>query len=137
MRDRIEDASFGTATPASAFRDQPSACCGALNTSCYLEIAMPALTAFRRPVTLYVGLGFPRQIDDAEEAFMLLNEMPFAVRGPAHAAALKACRAAMHGEVNAETARGVVEAFARSKGILADEAIASMAMEAKRDLLGV
>lgn len=101
-----------------------------------MEEALNAITDFRRPLVVYVGLGFPRQIADAEEAFILLNEMPSAMHGPSHSAARNACRAAMNGEIDAETARGVVEAFARARGILAQEAVAEFAMETRHDLLG-
>jgi hypothetical protein len=101
-----------------------------------MEEALNAATDFRRPLVVYVGLGFPRQIADVEEGFMLLNEMPSALRGPSHSAATNACRAAMNGEIDAETARGVVEAFARARGILAQEAMAEFALESRGDLLG-
>ena len=93
------------------------------------------LTAFERPVTVFLGLGFPRQIDDAAEALGVLSELSASSHGPAHAAAMKACRAAMNGEIDAETARGVFEAFVRARGMLANEAVAEHALAAKRELL--
>ena len=83
-----------------------------------------------------MGLGFPRQIDDARDACLLLRDMAATCHGAAREAALKACRAAMAGEIDAGTARGMFEAFARRKGILLNEAVAAAALEAKRDLLG-
>ncbi len=94
-------------------------------------------TAFERPLVLFVGLGFPHQLDSAEEAFQLLCELPAREHGPAHSAALRACRAAMEGRIDPETARGIVAAYARARGMLAEEALAPAAIEAKRDLLGV
>jgi hypothetical protein len=99
------------------------------------ELVTSCLTAFERPVTLFVGLGFPRQLASASEAFELLCKMPDHIRGPSHSAALKACRAAMVGEIEAETARGIVEAYARGRGILVEKPVADSAMAAKHDLL--
>lgn len=96
----------------------------------------PSLVQFERPVTILVGLGFPRQVDNAVEACSLLQDMAATYHGPSQGAAVKACRAAMAGEIDAETARGVFEAFARSKGILLNGPVAAAAMAAKRDLLG-
>jgi hypothetical protein len=93
-------------------------------------------TAFERPLVLFVGLGFPHQLNDAGEAFQLLSELPPRDHGAAHAAALAACRAAMQGSVDPETARGIVAAYARARGMLANETLAPAAMEAKHDLLG-
>jgi hypothetical protein len=99
------------------------------------EPVTSSLTSFERPVTLFVGLGFPRQLASASEAFELLCEMPEHMRGASHAAALKACRAAIVGEIEAETARGILEAYALSRGILVEEPIVDFAMAAKHDLL--
>jgi hypothetical protein len=82
---------------------------------------------FDRPLSIFVGLGFPRQVQSVVEAYQLLQDWSEA-RGPAHAAALKACRAAMAGEIDAETARGVVEGFARHRGILVSDVVAAGAM---------
>ena len=81
---------------------------------------------FESPVSVFVGLGYPRQVDNAFEAFELLCEW-HGPRGPTHAAALKACRAALDGKVEAETARGVLEAFARATGCLVPDAAAIVA----------
>lgn len=78
---------------------------------------------FAQPVSIIVGLGFPRQIGTVSEAFQVLNEWNGA-RSPTHAMALKQCRAASAGEVDVETGRLAFEAFARTRGILASEAIA-------------
>jgi hypothetical protein len=43
------------------------------------------------------------------------------MRNAAHIMALKACKAALSGEVEAETARGTFEAFARKHDLLAPE----------------
>ena len=75
-------------------------------------------TGFSKPLSMFIGLGFPREISDAADAFELLNDMPSHMRGPAHSAALNACRAAMRGEVDQEVARGLVRAYAKARGIL-------------------
>ena len=78
---------------------------------------------FAQPVSIIVGLGFPRQIETVSEAFQVLNEWNGA-RSPAHAMALKLCRAASAGDVNVEAGRLAFEAFARNRGILASDAAA-------------
>jgi hypothetical protein len=78
--------------------------------------------AFEEPVAVIVGLGFVREVGDAMQAFTFLNEwQPFASKKASHAMALKACKAALCGEVDAETARSVFAEFARSNHLLAPE----------------
>jgi hypothetical protein len=72
---------------------------------------------FVHPVSIFVGLGFPRRIETASEAFQVLNEWNGA-RSPTHAMALNVCRAASAGEVDIETGRLAFEAFARNRGML-------------------
>ena len=84
----------------------------------HLEVPMDN-KLFAQPVPILVGLGYPHDIGSLWEAFKVLNEWPAFGRGPAHVAALDACRDAMADECDAETARAKVEAFARSRGILA------------------
>ncbi|WP_353644237.1 DUF982 domain-containing protein [Mesorhizobium sp. WSM2239] len=85
---------------------------------------------FAQPVPILVGLGYPHDIGSLWEAFKVLTEWPACGRGPAHVAALDACRDAMADECDAETARGKVEVFARSRGILAYDALAQTAQTA-------
>jgi len=92
--------------------------------------------AFKRPVVLLVGLGFPKALYTPMDALQMLNELPPSSHGPAHTAAIKACRAALEGSVDAETVRGVVEAYAKARGLLADELIAPHAIAARQNLLG-
>lgn len=72
---------------------------------------------FAEPVTILVGLGFPFQVNSVLDALDILSDWPGG-RNPSQAAALNACRAALAGELDEETARGVFEAFARRTGIL-------------------
>jgi hypothetical protein len=76
---------------------------------------------FERPVTVFVGLGFPTAVSSVQEAYALLNEWPPSKQNSAHTVALNACRAALAGEIDAETARGMFLAFARRSDLLAPE----------------
>jgi hypothetical protein len=73
---------------------------------------------FDKPVRILVGLGVVREIRNALEAYMFLNDAPGYMRNPAQLMALKACKAAVLGEIEAETARGAFEAFARKQDLL-------------------
>ena len=73
---------------------------------------------FEEPVTVLLGLGFPRPVKTVAEAHALLAEWPHGQRGAAHEMALKACRAALGGSVEGDIARRAFVAFARGCGIL-------------------
>ena len=87
-----------------------------------------SIRLFETPVTIFVGLGYPRQVAGTTEAYKILMEW-HGKRGPAHEAAINACRAAMTGDIDVETARGIFEAFARARGVLVP-AIAEASREA-------
>jgi len=74
---------------------------------------------FEKPVRVWVGLGFPRQLNTVVDAYQLL--LDWNGNSPEQKAALRACKAALVGEVDAETARGVLLAFARKKDILVED----------------
>lgn len=74
---------------------------------------------FEHPVTILVGLGIPANIHSVREAYAMLDEWPPSKRNAAHTIALNACRAALAGEIDAETARGAFVAFARRADLLA------------------
>lgn len=75
--------------------------------------------SFEKPVRILVGLGFPHQINTVADAYqVLLNWLGDSAE---QKSAMRACKAALAGEVDAETARGVFLAFARRRGILAPE----------------
>jgi hypothetical protein len=76
---------------------------------------------FEEPVTVLVGMGLPSRIETVIEAYTLLQEWPFACRTSAHAVALNACRAGIAGEIDAETVRATLVAFARRNDILAPD----------------
>jgi len=77
---------------------------------------------FGRSVPIFVGMGYLVNVGSASHAHALLSDWPIERRGAAHATALQACRAAMAGELDVETARRLFEAFARAKDILAPDA---------------
>ena len=88
---------------------------------------------FREPVTILVGLGFPAEVRTATDAYRHLCEWPARLRDHAHAVALKACGAALRGEIEADTARGVFVAFAEKHDLLAPETSAIAASRLRRD----
>jgi hypothetical protein len=75
---------------------------------------------FLKPVLVWVGLGFPRRINTVADAYQFLTE--WCGNSPEQKAALRACKAALAGDVDTETARGVFTAFARKKDILLEDA---------------
>ena len=74
---------------------------------------------FEEPVRVWVGLGFPRQLNSVVDAYQFAME--YCGNSPEQRAAIRACKAALMGEVDAETARSVFEAFARRKGLIAED----------------
>jgi hypothetical protein len=74
---------------------------------------------FREPVNILVGLGFPAEVHTVMDAYRHLAEWPASLRDAAHSMALKACSAALRGEIEAETARGFFAAFAEKHDLLA------------------
>ena len=75
---------------------------------------------FMKPIHVWVGLGFPRQINTVMDAYQFL--MDWSGNSPEQRAAIRACKAALAGDVDTETARGVFIAFARKKDILFEDA---------------
>lgn len=90
---------------------------------------------FREPVTILVGLGFPAQVRNVMDAYRHLTEWPISFRDTAHCVALKACQAALRGDIEAETARGLFAGFAAKHDLLAPEipAIAASRARVARD----
>lgn len=88
---------------------------------------------FREPVTILVGLGFPAEVRGVMDAYRHLSEWPDSNRDIAHSIALKACRAALRGEIEAETARGLFVGFAEKHNLLAPETNAIAASHVRRD----
>jgi hypothetical protein len=88
---------------------------------------------FRQPVSILVGLGFPAEVRGVIDAYRHLAEWPQSLRDTAHSIALKACGAALRGEIEAETARGLFAAFAEKHDLLAPETSAIAASRLRRD----
>jgi hypothetical protein len=87
---------------------------------------------FGRPVKVFVGLGFPREIATVLTAFQLVNEWTGS-RDPVHQVALDACRAALVGRGDDASARQAFVEFARDRDILAPEALAASARKFARE----
>ena len=87
---------------------------------------------FHPPVGIITGLGFATTIANVMEAYAFLNEQPNARRTAAHALALKACRAGLKGEIDADTVRAAFAAYARRTHILLPEAVAIARLPAGR-----
>lgn len=88
---------------------------------------------FREPVRILVGLGFPAEVRNVMDAYRHLVEWPVSLRDGAHSVALKACSAALSGEIEAETARGLFAAFVEKHDLLAAETDLVMASQARRE----
>lgn len=74
---------------------------------------------FLKPVLVWVGLGFPRQLNTVADAYQFAAE--WCGNSPEQRAAIRACKAALAGDIDAETARGVFTAFARKKNLLVED----------------
>jgi Protein of unknown function (DUF982)/ROS/MUCR transcriptional regulator protein len=74
---------------------------------------------FNYPVIILVGMGYPREIRSVFEAYQFLTD--WAGNSPEQRAALRACRAALVGDIDPETARGIFVAFAEKKDLLLPE----------------
>ncbi|MBP2562141.1 DUF982 domain-containing protein [Neorhizobium galegae] len=88
---------------------------------------------FRQPVSILVGLGFPAEVRSVMDAYRHLVEWPVSMRDAAHTVALKACNAALCGEIDAETARGLFAAFAEKHDLLAPDTNSIAASRLRRD----
>ncbi|MDG4884127.1 DUF982 domain-containing protein [Mesorhizobium sp. WSM4884] len=74
---------------------------------------------FEKPIRILVGLGFPRQLNTVADAYQFVID--WCGNSPEQKAAIRACKAALAGDIDAETARGVFAAFARRKDILIED----------------
>jgi hypothetical protein len=78
--------------------------------------------SFYKPVSVFVGLGFPREVETVLSAYDLLLGWN-GISDLDHQGALTVCRKALHGERTAEEARDALERFARNRGMLSEEAL--------------
>jgi hypothetical protein len=74
---------------------------------------------FEKPVCVWVGMGFPRQLNTVLDAYQFAID--WCGNSPEQKAAIRACKAALAGDNDAETARGIFAAFARKKDILVED----------------
>lgn len=93
---------------------------------CFLEdmALAPHSDHFERPVIIWTAFGVPAAVSSAMEAYMFLTDCPPSDRDSAHALALKGCLAAVRGEIEPETARGIFASWAERQDILAMDAAA-------------
>jgi hypothetical protein len=75
--------------------------------------------SFEKPIFVWVGLGFPRKLNTVADAYQFAAE--WGGNSPEQRAATRACKAALVGDIDAETARGVFVSFARKKDILVSD----------------
>ncbi|POR48348.1 DUF982 domain-containing protein [Bosea psychrotolerans] len=87
---------------------------------------------FARPVTILTGPGFPRAVRSLTEAYQLLIDDPGFTRDAGYTFALKACQAALAGEIEVETARGLFVALAEKHDLLAPDLKAFTAFQRRR-----
>ena len=98
------------------------------------EDCMMTSEDFERPVVILTGLGHPAAIASAMEAYMFLADWPASGRDAVHGFALKACLAAIRGEIEPDTARGLFASWAEKHDLLAPDvaAFASSRKEGSR-----
>jgi hypothetical protein len=87
----------------------------------------PPTDQFERPVVILTRFGVPTAVSTAMEAYMFLADWPAAQRDGAHALIMKGCLAAVSGEVEIETARGLFASWAERQDILAPDVAAFVA----------
>jgi len=87
-------------------------------------MAFLASDEFKRPVVILTGLGHPTTVSSVMEAYMFLADWPVSKRDACHRVVTKACLAALRGEIEPETARGLFASWAERNGILAPDILA-------------
>lgn len=84
-------------------------------------MALTSFDDFERPVVILAGLGIPTAVSTPMEAYMFLVDWPKSKRDAVHTFALKACLAAIRGEIEPETAKGLFTSWAERQDILAPD----------------
>ena len=82
--------------------------------------------SFEKPIHVWVGLGFPRQLNTVVDAYHFAVD--WCGNSPEQKAAIRACKAALAGDIDAETASGVFAAFARRKDFLIEDGATPLTM---------
>ncbi len=76
---------------------------------------------FPRPVSVLVGLGFPRRIDTPLEAYMFLSAAPGLLHDEAFEATMATCQMALAGTATVEEANDIFAGYARRCGLYVEE----------------
>jgi hypothetical protein len=74
--------------------------------------------SFDEPIWLLIGLGYPHRVDSVSGAYRVLLDNPPSYPDASYDIALRACRSAVEGAVDAATVRGILACFAQRRGIL-------------------
>ena len=74
--------------------------------------------SFDEPIWLLIGLGYPHRVDSVSGAYRVLLDNPPSYPDAAYDIALRECRSAVEGAVDAATVRGILACFAQRRGIL-------------------
>lgn len=91
---------------------------------------------FQRPVVVLTDFGHPTAISTAMEAYMFLADFPPSRQDAIHKMTAKACLAAVGGEIETETARGLFASWAERNDILAPD-VAAFASGGRKGSHGV
>ena|SRR6478609_7468154 len=84
----------------------------------------PPTDQFERPVVILTRFGVPTAVSSAMEAYMFLVDWPASQRDAVYSLALKGCLAAIRGDIETETARGLFTSWAERRDILAPDVAA-------------
>ncbi len=87
---------------------------------------------FIEPVPVISGLGVVQMIASVGEAYAFLSDMPGRSRNADHEVALLACRAALKGDIEPDTAYAIFRTFAHRCGILAPDLAPAIAAQGAR-----
>ncbi|MGB3537495.1 MAG: DUF982 domain-containing protein [Mesorhizobium sp.] len=87
---------------------------------------------FDRSVSVFIGLGFPREIANVVEAYDILIEWK-GIRDLDQNGAIEVCRKALNGERTGRDARLAFQKFALNKGILSEEAYSRAAATLRQE----
>jgi hypothetical protein len=92
----------------------------------------PTSDHFERPVIIFNCFGIPTAISSAMEAYMFLTDLAARHQDAAAEFARKACLAAVRGEVEPDTARGLVSSWAERRGLLGTDFAAFVSSQASK-----
>ena len=87
---------------------------------------------FDEPVSIFIGLGFPRDVESVIDAYDVLIEWN-GKRDLHQSDAIEVCRKALNGERSGEDARKAFQRFALNRGILSEDAYGRAALTLARE----